>query len=65
MDGYSNSSHGLTGFLTKLTWNLAEGNIQRRKRMMIRKEAAYFLPSMRKREEEKRCLCLEEGLETD
>ena len=53
MDGYSNSSHGLTGLLTKLTWNLAEGNIQRRKRMMIGMEAAYFLP-MRKREKRKR-----------
>ena len=31
----------LTGFLTKLTWNLAEGNIQKPKRMMIGKEAAY------------------------
>ena len=42
MDGYSNSSHGLTGLLTKLTWNLAEGNIQKLKRMMIGKEAAYI-----------------------
>ena len=50
MDGYSNSSHGLTGLLTKLTWNLAEGNIQKRKRMMIGKEAAYFLPLKRKRD---------------
>ena len=65
MDGYSNSSHGLTGLLTKLTWNLAEGNIQRRKRMMIGTDAAYFLSLKRKREEEKRCLCLEEGLGTD
>ena len=31
----------LTGFLTKLTWNLAEGNIQKPKRMTIVKEAAY------------------------
>ena len=54
MDGYSNSSHGLTGFLTKLTWNLAEGNIQKRKYMMIGKEAAYFLPPKRKREKRKR-----------
>ena len=65
MDGYSNSSHGLTSLLTKLTWNLAEGNIQRRKRMMIGTEAAYFLSLKRKREEEKRCLCLEEGLGSD
>ena len=65
MDGYPNSSHGLTGLLTKLTWNLAEGNIQRRKRMMIGTEATYFLSLKRKREEEKRCLCLEEGLGTD
>ena len=41
MDGYSNSSRSLTGSLTKLTWNLAEGNIQKLKRMMIGKEAAY------------------------
>ena len=31
----------MTGSLTKLTWNLAEGNIQKLKRMMIGKEAAY------------------------
>ena len=31
----------MTGSLTKLTWNLAEGNIQKPKRMMIGKEAAY------------------------
>ena len=42
MDGYSNSSRSLTGSLTKLTWNLAEGNIQKLKRMMIGKEAAYI-----------------------
>ena len=40
MDGYSNSSRSLTGSLTKLTWNLAEGSIQKLKRMMIGKEAA-------------------------
>ena len=63
MDGYSNSSHGLTGFLTKLTWNLAEGNIQKRKRMMIGKEAAYFLPPKRKREEERDVYVLKKDLE--
>ena len=50
MDGYSNSSHGLTSLLTKLTWNLAEGNIQKLKKMMIGKEATYFLPPKRKRD---------------
>ena len=65
MDGYSNSSHSLTGSLTKLTWNLAEGNIQKPKRMMIGKEAAYNpLVVHRRRREEKRCLCLEEGFGT-
>ena len=65
MDGYSNSSHGLTGFLTKLTWNLAEGNIQRLQRMMIEKGSCVFPLTEEEREEEKRCLCLEEGLGTD
>ena len=63
MDGYSNSSHSLTGSLTKLTWNLAEGNIQKAKRMMIGKEAAYFLPPKRKREEERDVYVLKKDLE--